>query len=243
MSFQLLSDLHLERAPKFALSKNPDCDYLILAGDIGDPESSEYAELLHSASQQFEHTFVIKGNHECYGRTPRETDDLIATKCRELSRVTYLSDSGIDLPQNMRIVGSTLWSYVTDAQRPAVQCFIADYRYITNWHIDKNNVAHCKSVAYIKSEIARARERNKQLIIVTHHAPIIHGTSNPAHDRSLIKSAYASDLAHLFGPPVFAWCHGHTHHCHKDMVNGTVLISNQRGLPHEDTGFNRYTTI
>jgi hypothetical protein len=240
MRFQLLSDLHLERLPEghpFTLTKNSDCDYLILAGDIGVPTSSEYLALLLMASQLFTRTFVIKGNHECYGRTPIETDDLIAKISLTMPNVTYLSNSGFDLPENVRIVGSTLWSYVLDAQRPAVQCFIADYRYISNWNIDKNNVAHCKSVAYIKSEIALASEQNKRLIVVSHHAPVLYGTSNPAHDRSPIKSAYASDLAYLFDSPIVAWCHGHTHYSHRTNINGTALVSNQLGLPHESTGF------
>ena len=236
MSFQLLSDLHLERAP-FKLIKHKSADYLILAGDIGDPASIAYLELIEIASPLYVHIFIIKGNHECWGRTLLETDDLIGSIAAKMPNVTYLNKSDYDLPGGMRIIGATLWSYVIDAQRPDVQCFIADYRYIKDWNIDKNNLEYCKTVAYLKEEIAIAKAKGQRLIVVTHHAPAIEGTSPPLHDKSRLKSAYASDLTSLFTSIIAVWCHGHTHHSHIQHIKGTTLVSNQRGLPDEDTKF------
>jgi len=237
MSFQLLSDLHIERAP-FTLTKHRAADYLILAGDIGDPASLVYVELLEAASPLYVHVFVIKGNHECWGRSVQETDDLIGAIAATLPNVTYINKSGYDLPEGrVRVIGATLWSYVTDAQRSDVQCFIADYRYIKDWTIDKNNVEYCKTVAYLKEEIGNAKANGQRLVVVTHHAPAIEGTSPPLHDKSRLKSAYASDLTALFSPTIAVWCHGHTHHSHIQNVKGMALVSNQRGLPGEETKF------
>ena len=237
MSFQLLSDLHIERAP-FTLTKHRAADYLILAGDIGDPASLVYVELLEAASPLYVHVFIIKGNHECWGRSLQETDDLIGSIAAKMPNVTYLNKSGYDLPEGrVRIIGATLWSYVTDAQRSDVQCFIADYRYIKDWTIDKNNVEYCKTVAYLKEEIGNAKANGQRLVVVTHHAPAIEGTSPPLHDKSRLKSAYASDLTALFSPTIAVWCHGHTHHSHIQHVKGMTLVSNQRGLPGEETKF------
>ena len=236
MSFQLLSDLHIERAP-FTLTKHRAADYLILAGDIGDPATPAYVELLEAASSLYVRVFVIKGNHECWGRSVQQADDLIGSIAARMPNITYLNKSGYDLPNDIRIIGATLWSYVTDVQRPDVQCFIADYRYIQDWTIDKNNVEYCKTVAYLKEEIAVAKAKGQRLIVVTHHAPAVEGTSPPLHDKSRLKSAYASDLTALFSPTIAVWCHGHTHHSHIQHVKCMTLVSNQRGLPGEETKF------
>ena len=244
MSFHLLSDLHIQRAP-FELTKPPncECDYLILAGDIGEPDSKEYQDLIKHASNLYEHVILIKGNHECHvhHRTLEETDVLINSIASLYSNVTYLHNSAIELA-GFRIVGTTLWSLVKPEQEVNVKCFISDYRYIKNWSVEQNNAEHRKAVAYIHNELNTS---TKPIIIVTHHAPFIIGTANPMHIDSPLKSAYATDLSEIIRSPAVVWCYGHTHWSNMQTVNGVQLISNQRGLPYESemSGFNPHFVV
>jgi hypothetical protein len=56
----------------------------------------------------------------------------------------------------------------------------------------------------------------------------------------LLSAAFTSDLSPMIdGSRAAMWISGHTHHCIDLMKNGTRMVSNQRGYPHEPVaGFN-----
>lgn len=228
MKFHLLSDLHLEISP-FTLNKPKDADILILAGDIGDPTSNDYRDLIEKTSNLYKYVFIVKGNHECYGYDLQKTGQKIAHVVDKFSNVFYLQKRTIDIEENIRILGVTLWSDIMDYQRSDIGCFLADFRLIKEWNIENNNHEHFKDVKFIKNEINRAKEDNKKLIIITHHAPSYRGTSRPEHSGNSLSSAFCTDLEYLFNDPIKAWVFGHTHHSCKLLINNIPLISNQKG--------------
>jgi predicted phosphodiesterase len=236
MKIQVLSDLHLEFSP-FRLEKYADAKGLILAGDIGDPCSSAYFELLKQASESFEWVVVVRGNHECYGMTITRTGEKIGTVCAQFPNVHYLQKKHLDVGEDVRIIGATLWSDVMDYQRSEVSTFIADYRKIRDWSVEMNNHEHFMDAKFIKSEIGKARLDHKKLVVVTHHAPHTRGTSRKEHLGSSLSSAFASDLSPLFVSPIVAWVYGHTHWSNVQNVGDVMLISNQRGYGDEETAF------
>lgn len=235
MKFHLLSDLHMQNhdAPFDLCVPDIGCDYLILAGDIGDPESEDYRNILQKASLLYKHVILIKGNHECHTtmRTVAETDELIQTIANQYDNVSYLNNSSIVI-EGYRIIGTTLWSRVKAEHQDEIKKCISDYRKMKDWTVEKNNEEHDKAVDFLTKEIEGAKAISK-IIVVTHHAPYIEGTSNPMHAHSTLKSSYATDLSHLMRPPVLAWCYGHTHWSHTQLVNSVILASNQRGLLYE----------
>lgn len=228
MKFHLLSDLHLEISP-FTLNKPDDADILILAGDIGNPTSNDYRDLIEKTSKLYKYVFIIKGNHECYGYDLQKTGEKISHVVDKFNNVFYLQKKIIDIEENIRILGVTLWSDIMDYQRSDIGCFIADFRLIKGWNIENNNHEHFKDVKFIKNEISRAKEDNKKLIIITHHAPSYRGTSRPEHNGSSLSSAFCTDLEYLFNDPIKTWVFGHTHHSCKLLINNIPLLSNQRG--------------
>lgn len=237
MKFHIISDMHTEERPFFLKNiKHADC--LILAGDIGHPETKVYCDLIQKASAMYSYVFVVKGNHECYGHTVQKTDELISCVTKDFDNVFYLNRSTVDICDDIRVLGTTLWSDVQEYQRSEIGIFISDYRLIKDWCIDNHNHAHHKDVAFIKKEMERALLDNKRLLIVTHHAPMVGATSKPQHARSVLSSAFCTDLKRLFTKPVAAWVFGHTHHSCSLRVNDIPLVSNQRGYGDEcDTGF------
>ena len=58
--------------------------------------------------------------------------------------------------------------------------------------------------------------KRKKVIVVTHHAPLIHGTSSPQYDNNAWSTAVSTDLIsnerqrHI--GEVVCWIYGHTYH-------------------------------
>ena len=211
--FQVLSDLHLELFPGFRLDPaQATAPYLLLAGDIGTPGSGEYASFLQHCSTLFERVFVVLGNHESYGASLGDAKDAAASACSQLVNVTLLDMDTVDIPEaNVRVAGCTLWSHVTPVQRKDVQCFIADYRKIKGFDVEDGLDLHREHVAWLGGELKRAEDDGVRLVVLTHHAPLLDGTSAPCQDNSPLMSAFATDLPHLLRPPVALWVYGHTH--------------------------------
>lgn len=89
-------------------------------------------------------------------------------------------------------------------------------------------------------EIILSSESNKQIIVLTHHAPSFEMT------RQNDKAAYyASDCEYLFVPPVKYWISGHTHECKDLRINGISCLSNCVGYVSETTNFdiNRFVNF
>lgn len=237
VNIQYMSDLHLELFPGFRIPK--ECihsDYLVLAGDIGDPSSNEYEEFLNDVECKFEKVFVVLGNHEFYNKsikqTQRITQDLIDLF---QNKVIFLNKSSYDIiPGKLKIIGTTLWSHVEGPNAYEIRSCISDYRKISDMKsICQNNELHEKDLRWLKAEISMITDDTK-VIVVTHHAPSFNKTSNPIHQYSSLQSAFASDLDDMIKPPIVAWIYGHTHYSNTQILkNGIILASNQRGYADE----------
>lgn len=79
------------------------------------------------------------------------------------------------------------------------------------------------------------KQENKRAIVVTHHAPLTKGVSDPKYENSTnewtrqLNMAFGTDLSHLMGPPVIAWFFGHTHFSSRQCCRNTIVASNQLG--------------
>ena len=238
MKFHLLSDLHLEFY-SYTLTNPNNCDALILAGDIGNITKSNYKNLLKSASKLFKYTFVLKGNHECYNHYVDETDKIIQGYCNSFNNVYYLNKTVFDI-DDIRIIGSTLWSNIQKTQKEYISMGLNDFELIKHWNIDLQNEQHLTEREFIENEIKTTN--HKKLLIITHHAPSFQNTSSPEFDNGPMTSAFASNLDYLFDSPI-TWCYGHTHFSNTQTIKNTRLFSNQRGYPKEKTNFNKDFTF
>ena len=89
-----------------------------------------------------------------------------------------------------------------------------------------SNALHAEDVAWLRAEIDLAEAEGHHLVVVTHHAPSLRGTSRPEHSWGPLNCAFATALDHLVArPAVAAWIFGHTHF---SSTRGK-LVSNQRG--------------
>lgn len=234
---QYMSDLHLEKAPGFRIHEaDVVAKRLILAGDIGDPCSTEYARFMADCGDKFEDVFVVLGNHECFGRTVDEAELAARSATSDSSNVHVLSREGVDVESTkLRVIGTTLWSEIPTQSAFQVSCCVTDFSAIKKWSVSACNARHRADVAWIRREVNEAVLCGKRIVLVTHHAPLTRGTSAPRFDGCALNVAFATDLSEMMSaPPIVAWIHGHTHFSNAQRVNGVLVASNQRGYPGEN---------
>jgi predicted phosphodiesterase len=235
ITLQYMSDLHLEMFPGFRIADDEvRAERLVLAGDIGNPESAEYAAFIDDCVAKFPlGVFVIMGNHEGYDKPSWEHSVSAARTVLESRGAVLLDKSGVDIvPGKLRIIGATLWSRVEGPGANDVRTFIADYRRIGGMRsVIDNNALHDADVTWLRAELDMMDAEGIRAVVVTHHAPSLHGTSNPKHAGSSLNCAFATDLDAIVGrSTVAAWIYGHTHYSAvRQLPGGAILASNQRG--------------
>ncbi len=230
-TFQLLSDLHLEMGTYFTLKAK--ASYLLLAGDIGYPETQIFKDFMKQCSKKFEKVFYISGNHEYYQsnnntRSIKQIEDIIKEVCHNYDNVFYLQNDYYDLDY-IRIVGSTLWSEINEKES-----LTYDFSNIYNENnklvttSDIINI-HNSSKEYIQTIIETS---DKPLLIITHHLPS-YEMILPIYNLSESKSHFASNLEYLFQKPIITWVCGHSHGFNKKIINNIPCIINAIGYPSE----------
>src|SRR5690349_4145084 len=129
MKIQYCSDLHLEFPEnQRALVSRPlevVGDILVLAGDIAPLSSlNNYNWFVDWASDNFEMTYWIPGNHEYYGYNLEEKDISIYEKIR--SNLVLLNNRSVALDNTM-IHFSTLWSSIGASFGKTIEQRISDF--------------------------------------------------------------------------------------------------------------------
>ena len=86
--------------------------------------------------------------------------------------------------------------------------------------------------AFLDRELSQ--QFNGKTFVITHHCPIpeVAGDENDGH----LSAAYYNRW-HALVERADYWMFGHTHHSVDTVLSGCRLLSNQRGYPGEDCGF------
>jgi Icc-related predicted phosphoesterase len=105
-----MSDLHLEKSDLF-LKHNvqPVAPVLALLGDIGNPFTQKYEELLGKMSEKFPHVLVVTGNHEHDFGPASAVHARVESVCANLKNVHALENSSVEI-DNVLFAGATLWT-------------------------------------------------------------------------------------------------------------------------------------
>ena len=240
VSFQVLSDLHLEINRQYPFYTIPVCaEYLILAGDIGRlADYDDYRNFLQKQTDRFKLVFLILGNHEFYHGTFTAGLEKARQLEREPSlngRLVVLYQKRYDVPDShITILGCTLWSKVPNESRDIVLSKVKDFQKIEGWSIDTHNTSHDSDYAWLLKEIhsinqAGKRSKKRSILVVTHYAPLLQRTSSPQHAQNPWGVAFGTNILSQIPPGVKVWVFGHTHYT-TDFKEGQVrVVSNQRG--------------
>ncbi|GLB00777.1 hypothetical protein AtubIFM57143_009830 [Aspergillus tubingensis] len=240
VSFQILSDLHLEVNQHYSSYEIPACaEHLILAGDIGRlTDYEDYRNFLQKLTDRFKLVFLVLGNHEFYNET-FETGIERAKRLEQdpafNGRLIVLHQKRYDVPgSNVSILGCTLWSKVPQELADIVQSKVKDFQRIADWSVEDHNARHDSDYAWLMKEIhsiqqenkaAGKRSRQRSILVVTHHAPSLEGTSSPKHAQSPWSVAFGTDILSGSSDEVKVWVFGHTHYTTDFMEQGCPTTS------------------
>lgn len=247
MFVQYASDLHLEFEPSRTtfqdivspVKNKDDCmTILILAGDICTTQCLDVLKcFLIYCKQNWREVIYIPGNHEYYCTSVTKANQILREVCLELDvnfstelRFTYPIHTGA-CKTNVHIIATTLWSYVDAKHESVVVQSINDYKLIEGFDVKTSNAMHLKARQFLTSSIQEFKNEdpNCKIIVVTHHAPLLKGTSSSRYENASTNVAFCSDCSDLM-LNVDVWIFGHTHYNMKQFKhNNTLITSNQRG--------------
>jgi predicted phosphohydrolase len=184
----------------------------------------------------------VAGNHEFYGQDLPGLIDRLRDAARG-SSIHVLEDDEVVI-DGVRFLGCSLWSDFdfAGAENRAntmrvCERLVNDYKQIRASELDRPLQAqdtrdlHLASRAWLAAALAQPHDG--PTVVITHHAPLVRQRpDNPV--LAAVGGAFASDLSELMdGERTGLWVFGHIHRAVDTEVNGTRLLSNQRGYPHE----------
>lgn len=234
MKLKIYSDLHNE----FARFNPPpsDADVVILAGDI-DLKSRG----VRWANETFQCPVIyVCGNHEHYGGHIDHT--LRKMQKAAFPHVHVLENEVLILDQT-RFLVTTGWTDYTSTGDVGAATRTA-WEWMNDFLVIRADVSFRRlrpADVIAKSKMAYAWLAQQletpfdgKTVVVTHHAPVPDYLSDE-HEGHL-AAAYANDWSELL-VKADLWIYGHTHVAASFTKFGCRVVSNPRGYPGQDTGF------
>jgi len=74
-------------------------------------------------------------------------------------------------------------------------------------------------------------------VVITHHTPLMDGTSHPRFNGSSASHAFSTDLRNIV-ENVDYWICGHTHHCATLNYKNAQILLNCKGYNNEQENYN-----
>ncbi|KAJ5615149.1 hypothetical protein N7537_000263 [Penicillium hordei] len=254
-SFQILSDLHLESPSAYDVFEiSPKAPFLALLGDIGVVRDAGFITFIQTQLRQFQIVFFLPGNHEPYNSSWEETKQVLrqisasvdhwrSTTGQDghpqtMGSFVFLDQTRYDLSPDVTVLGCTLFSRVSEAQKEQVSYGLNDFYHIRDWTVDDHTAAHEADLGWLNVQVSHitASEPHRKIVVFTHHSPTTQDPRavDPRHVNSSLSSGFASDLSGQEvwkSPLVKLWAFGHTHFNVNYIEEGTekMVVSNQRG--------------
>ncbi len=177
LNVRVISDVHLELPnpkPVDLLTCN---DILVIAGDLGDPWSTLYAEFIEHCANAYRHVIVIAGNHEYYTKRSEHkilslqshmanVEAQITNVCSRFDNVKFLQREYIVI-DDVLFLGCTLWS-VPD---PKVEHEMNDMYLIPGMNSDAYYRLHKQDRQWLVSTVKAIGWEYDYVVCVTHHLP------------------------------------------------------------------------
>ena len=239
MRILAFSDLHLEFGTPFETPGCDGADVLVLAGDI--MTFKDPAPLGRILGEWRKPALFVAGNHEYYhcADMGEAADGFAAWLADNHPHAHFLRDEGVSI-DGVHFFGGTMWTDFSGGSERAMwyaQTGMSDFRVIRTGGgaplapqetVGFHNRFVEKLTAWFESPLEGRRA------VVTHHAPVVKPKTK--YKGSPLSPAFnATDMAGIidrYQPDL--WIYGHTHECDDQAVEGTRIISNQRGYHYGD---------
>ncbi len=257
--WHILSDVHLEFFDRKKVDKLIDImknklvekdTYLMLAGDLCGATNNNLEYFLSNIKNQFRKIFYVMGNHEFYNTSLLDGKKLIRDKINILNNdnnnIILLDNETYFLEEeNTVIIGSTLWSDLSYSESLDVhdinnisyaKRYLNDFNYINNFSPDDYQKEFEKSKLFIQSEINNNKNKNRKIILLTHHMPSFK-LIDKKYKNMPMNRCFASKLDDLFDESINCWIYGHTHTPNNIILNNVRFVCNSIGYIGENESF------
>lgn len=220
MNLRILSDLHLEFMADGAASfveslREPECDVLVLAGDIG-VHAAGLEGSLRRFCNLFPHVVYVAGNHEFYGSSPAAVERKLGMIAAERTNFHWLENSACEI-DGQRFVGCTLWY-----RQGGPEWWMNDFGQIRGfapWVYDR-----CEASRAWLAENVRPGN-----VVVTHMLPH-EAAVHPKYKGLPSNCFFLTDQSRVIADRKPAlWAFGHTHESIDAVVGETRLVCNPHG--------------
>lgn len=229
MKFQVLSDLHGKYRKVFPKEKQKDT-VLFLAGDIEELVHHErYLNIVTECSNIYKHVIIVAGNHEYYGLSIDNANDMLLNISSCFDNVSVLNNDSIII-DDVYIFGGTMWSDFNKSEFVLNEAknYMNDYTYIKGLepiqtvHIMKDFIKKLKKFLH-------ERDASDKIMVMSHHAPSFKSVSENFKG-NFMNGAFCSDLEDLISSSnIQYWIHGHVHTTFDYMIDNTRILCNPYG--------------
>ena len=255
MKIVCMSDLHLE-FPQSTIPEIPDCDLLLLAGDItaSNMDASTKTKVHDFFALCASHarlTLMVMGNHEHYFGEFTKTADLIRSLIAETGHenIKLLDNERYNVNPDIAVFGATFWTDI-NKRNPVVmlQCArgMNDYAAIYKDGVKLIPEDTCKendkSISLFKKFSDDIEQEGYAGILLMHHLPTWQSVDAQFRNDHL-SYAYVNtkiDSTLMEAKNLVAVFHGHTHSFHAYDFYGKVVLCNPRGYPKENPNWKPY---
>lgn len=239
ISFDLISDLHIETWDSFDWTGQATSQFCILAGDVA-KDREIVLETLDHLSRCYRMVFYIDGNDEhkyFMGEIGQSYNDLNQA-IGKIPNVVFLQDSVIVM-DGIAIIGTNgWWGFDLDHNIDSDDT----RRWWESYQIDPTNSQYVEDLsrtdaAYIIKTVQKLQRHPdvKKIIIVTHTVPrkdlVDHDISLEGSYKlncmgnSLMSLALNTDTE----SKIHTWCFGHYHNSVDRIIDGIRYVNNCRG--------------
>ena len=230
--FQIESDIHIESNERRVIDIiKPVAEYLILAGDIGQPVDENYHAFFEYVTSNWKKVIYVPGNHEYYDiigiMTIKRTNKMMEDMSQKYNNLYYLNNDMIKI-DDIIIIGSVLWS------SPEYKDKLSDFK--MNIFDDEGCITleryrnlNKDCIKYLE-ETFKGIDDNQKVIVVTHFLPLMkREISNSKFENDPeIDSYLGNKLYHLINK-ANVWVSGHTHEKFEMDYKGTKWLCNPYG--------------
>lgn len=209
MKIHLISDLHCDF--KRYTHEFPECDIVVIAGDIG--ESPQY--LIDICDYNPTHQIIfVPGNHCFYGASIESRMKIFKAIQNDVCKnLLVLNNESVEI-DGVAFFGSTLWSgldaYPTwkSKMKEWYAYHISDIRYINGWSPDMMLYEHKQSLTYLEEFLGTDDVKK---VVITHFAPSLHSVHERFKTEVPFNAYWCNNLPQELIVKADLFLHGHVH--------------------------------
>jgi Calcineurin-like phosphoesterase len=246
LNLQVLSDLHFESNRDFTPQIHPECEVLILAGDIGIAGKGHLqiglAKIVDAvASARLTHPscasriLYVPGNHE-YDRQDWDAAHLQIQSICEAHGISFFEHAD-EIIGGVRFLGTTLWcdfDLLGSAMRE--KAMLTAKRYLASTGSTRFGVPmmaeHIRQIGlenrqWLSDRLTLRDPAARKTVVITHFAPS-GSSADPRYGLEPATASFCNDADDLI-PKANLWIHGHLHSPTEYMKSGCRVLSNPLG--------------